>query len=212
MSIANIFSTAAQQFPLEAIAASAATVVVVGIVMILIMVRTLHVVPPNQVLVISGCTRRRADGTVAGYRTVRGGRALRIPFLETASTLDLTTIMVEVALSKVFGKDGSAVPITLVAAVRINPEEPHLTNAVERFLGVPREKISAVAEQVLEGVVREVTVGVAPDQIMYDRSGFAEKVVAAAELDFSKLGLELEVLKVQSTGAEVLTYRGRQGR
>ena len=39
-------------------------------------------VAPNAVAVLSGRRRKLADGSVVGYRRVRGGAALRIPRLE----------------------------------------------------------------------------------------------------------------------------------
>lgn len=43
-------------------------------------------VPPNQAAVISGRSRRLADGTTVGYRLVRGGATLILPFLEKVDT------------------------------------------------------------------------------------------------------------------------------
>src|SRR5688572_15884461 len=40
------------------------------------------IVPPNQAAVITGRRRALGDGTNIGYRTVSGGRTIRVPIIE----------------------------------------------------------------------------------------------------------------------------------
>jgi flotillin len=54
-----------------------------------------------------------------------------------------------------------------------------------------------VAKQTLEGVLREVLSQLTPEEVNQDRLKFAESLVKNAKDDFDKLGLELDVLKVQ---------------
>ncbi|HLA11042.1 MAG TPA: hypothetical protein VJ023_10660 [Pyrinomonadaceae bacterium] len=56
-------------------------------------------VPPNEAAVISGRSRKLPDGTVVGYRLVRGGATLIFPFLEKVSYLNLNVITVPLATS-----------------------------------------------------------------------------------------------------------------
>ena len=65
-------------------------VVVVGFLMALMLLSRNYVkVSPNQAAVISGRSRKLSDGTVVGYRLVRGGATLIVPFLEKVEYLSL---------------------------------------------------------------------------------------------------------------------------
>ena len=55
-----------------------AVVILVGTVKALIVI-----VPPNRAAVITGRTRALTDGQQVGYRSITGGRTLRIPIVET---------------------------------------------------------------------------------------------------------------------------------
>ena len=58
----------------------------------------LYVCRPNEVLIFSGGKHRNADGTVVGYRVLFGGRAWRVPFLETVQRMDMRTMPVEIEI------------------------------------------------------------------------------------------------------------------
>jgi flotillin len=59
-----------------------------------------------------------------------------------------------------------------------------------------------VARQTLEGVLREVLSQLTPEEVNEDRLKFAETLVHNAKDDFDKLGLQLDVLKVQHVSDE----------
>ncbi|HEY8468261.1 MAG TPA: hypothetical protein VIL18_01400 [Longimicrobiales bacterium] len=58
------------------------------------------IMPPNMAAVITGRRRTLADGLEVGYRTVTGGRTLRIPIIEQVHWLSLGTIPLEVSVSE----------------------------------------------------------------------------------------------------------------
>jgi flotillin len=85
--------------------------VIVGIVVALLIALMLLSknyikVSPNQAAVISGRTRRLGDGTTVGYRQVRGGATLVVPFLEKVEYLDLNVITVPLATSRAYTSQG----------------------------------------------------------------------------------------------------------
>lgn len=162
---------------------------------------------PNELLVISGRRHRASDGSVVGYRTLRGGRAVVIPVLENVDRLDLSNMLIRIELPDARFSGRRRVPITLVANVKIDPNEPRVRNAVERFLGKPREEIAATAQQTLEGIARHVLVNYTTDEASYDREKLANVIIEEAEHDLSKLGFLLDTLKVQHVGDDVATYR-----
>ena len=65
-------------------------VVVIGFLIALMLLSRNYIkVSPNQAAVISGRSRKLSDGTVVGYRLVRGGATLIVPFLEKVEYLSL---------------------------------------------------------------------------------------------------------------------------
>ena len=56
---------------------------------------------PNEVVILAGRKRKLPDGTVVGYRLLRGGRGFKRPLVESVKRLSLTTRTVEVHLSGV---------------------------------------------------------------------------------------------------------------
>jgi flotillin len=89
-------------------------------------------------------------GRKVGYRIIKGGRALRIPLLETVDSMDLTNMPIEVAVQGAYSKGGIPVNVHGIANVKIAGEQPVLDNAIERFLGVDRARIMAIAKDTLE--------------------------------------------------------------
>jgi len=73
---------------------------------------------------------------------------------------------------------------------------------VERLLSMTPAQIGAVAQQTLEGVLREVVAELTPEEVNEDRLKFAGTLARNAKDDFDKIGLELDVLKVQSVTDE----------
>ena len=77
-----------------------------------------------------------------------------------------------------------------------------MRNAIVRLLSMSQRQIAVIAQQTLEGVLREVVAELTPEETNEDRLKFAETLAKFAKDDFDKLGLELDVLKVQSVGDE----------
>lgn len=170
--------------------------VVVGFV-VYTLKNLLLVSSPNEVLVLSGgshLVERRA----VGYRSIRGGRAVRIPLLERVDRMDLSNIPVEILVKGAYSKGGIPLNIQGVAHVKLPGEEPRLSNAVERFLGRTREQIASVARETLEGNVRGVLAQLTPEQVNQDKAAFAHKLLEEAEHDMLKMGLVLDTLKIQN--------------
>lgn len=169
---------------------------------VLIFVKTfLRICRPNQILVFSGRQQIQADGTKLGARILHGGRGMQIPLLEKVDTLDMRLFPVEVAVQNAYSKGGIPLSVHAIANVKIASSEA-VRNAVERFLGVAHQQVVTAAQQTLEGVLREVVSQLTPEQVNEDRLKFAETLAESARDDLDKLGLELDVLKVQHVSDE----------
>ncbi len=166
--------------------------------------RLLFVATPNEVLVISGRRVVAADGSVRGYRLVRGGRAMRLPLLERVDRMDLTAMPLEITLRNAYTKGGMIVEVTAHAVARIASDEPLLNNAVERFLGRDRQLVMDAAAQTLEGALRGLVATLSVEELRQDQPKIADAVLHEAECEFSRLGLELDVFKL----AQVSTRDG----
>ena len=177
--------------------------VVVGVAIFIAILRQfLFICRPNEILIFSGRKHHLPDGSSVGYKVVRRGWAVRTPLLETVSRMDMRLFMVEVAVTNAYSKAGIPLDVKAIANVKISSNPAYVRNAVERFLVMNTGQIAVVARQTLEGVLREVLAQLTPEEVNQDRLKFAETLKTHAQDDFDKLGLELDVLKVQHVSDE----------
>jgi flotillin len=162
----------------------------------------LYICRPNEIMIFAGRRHTLEDGTPVGYKVVRHGWAVRMPLLENVSRMDMRLIMVEVEVTNAYSRSGIPLDVQAIANVKIASDAAHVRNAVERFLGMTHAQIAGVARQTLEGVLREVLAQLTPEEVNEDRLKFAETLKQNAQDDFDKLGLELDVLKVQHVSDE----------
>ena len=172
---------------------------VISILIILAFIKAnLRICHPNEILVFSGKKRKLKDGTVVGYRYIKGGRGLKIPIVESVTRLPLNTIPIELELSGALTNGVIPVNIQAMANVKIaGSEEDGLNNALERFLGRNVTDISQIAKETLEGSLRGILATLTPEEANSKRLEFAEKVVAEARSDLKNLGLVLDTFKIQ---------------
>ena len=110
---------------------------------------------------------------------------------------------IEVAVQGAYSKGGIPVNVHGIANVKIAGEQPVLDNAIERFLGVDRARIMAIAKDTLEGNLRGVLATLTPEELNQDKIKFAQSLLSEAEDDLRRLGLELDTLKIQDVSDDV---------
>lgn len=164
--------------------------------------RLFHICSPNEVLVFSG-GKSTVEGRPVGYRIVKGGSSLRTPLLERVDRMDITNMTVDVAVSNAYSKGGIPLTVQGVANLKVAGHQPLLNNALERLLGKGRPQIIQVAKDTLEGNLRGVLSQLTPEEVNQDKLRFAEKLLEEAEHDLSRLGLVLDVLKIQNVADDV---------
>lgn len=162
-----------------------------------ILSRFLYICRPNQLLVVSGRKRRTEDGTPVGYRVVNGGWGMRMPIIETVETMDIRSIPIDVQVQGAYTRVGIPLRVRAIAIVKISSNSKVLMNAVERFLGRGLLDVQSVAKETLEGNLRGVLATLTPEEVNEDRLKFAESLSQEVEHDLTKLGLHLDVLKIQ---------------
>ena len=173
-------------------------VIVIALLIALMLISRNYIkVSPNQAAVISGRRRKLADGTVAGYRLVRGGATLVFPFLEKVEYLDLNVITVPLATTRAYTGQGVPVSVKAVANVKIKGDDTSLRSAAERFLGMPQEQFHRLVFQTLEGHLRAILGTLTVEEINNDRQSFALKLTTEAAGDLEKMGIGLDALTIQ---------------
>lgn len=142
------------------------------------------------------------DGTVVGYRQVRGGATLVLPFLEKVEYLDLNVITVPLTTSRAYTVEGVPVSVKAVANVKIKGDDTSLRAAAERFLGMPEEEFHRLVFQTLEGHLRAILGTLTVEEINNDRQSFAHKLTSEAAGDLEKMGIGLDALTIQEISDE----------
>jgi flotillin len=177
-----------------------------GVLFLLILIRNLlYVCRPNEILIFTG----RKDGPVIVMAHGRSdqpqqfsgggqGRKWRIPVLERVDRMDMRNLSIDIVVDNAYSGGNIPLRIHAIANVKIHSDPAKVRNAIERFLGRERKEIYIVAQQTLEGSVREVVADMTPEQVNEDRLTFAENLIQSAVKDFDKLGLELDTLKIQN--------------
>jgi flotillin len=175
------------------------TGVVVVLLLIVFIKANMVICQPNEVVILAGRKRKLADGTVVGYRVIRGGRGFKRPFVESVKRLPLTTRTVDIHLSKVLCAGMIPVNIEGRANVKLaGREEEGLESAVERFLGKGTEAVDRTAKQVLEGSLRGIVASVSPEEANAQRLDIAGQVASRAREDLGRLGIVLDFFQIQS--------------
>src|SRR5687768_15876290 len=170
--------------------AIAAGVVIVAIFALVATVKSLIViVPPNSAAVITGGSRQLTDGRGVGYRTVIGGRTLRIPLIGSASWMPLPSIPIGLNVQTAFAKGGLRLSVQAVGNVKVASEpESTFNNGVERLLGKHVDEIEELAKETLSANLRGVLASMTPEEVNEDRLKFAAQLLEEADQDLQKLG------------------------
>lgn len=158
---------------------------------------------PNEVVILSGRKHKTKKGQEVGYRVITGGRAIRIPILETIKRMNVTTMPIRIEIRNSYAKGGTPLNIHAIANVKISSNPEIVGNAIERFLDRDRSEISRVARETLEGNLRGVVATLTPEQVNEDRLQFAERITSDVRRDLMKLGLEIDTMKIQNVSDDV---------
>ena len=170
------------------------------IVLIATIKRLIVIVPSNRLALIMGRSTK-VEGRGAGFKVLKGGRTLRIPFIEDVHWLPLHTMQIMIDVKEAPSKGYIPLNVKAVANVKIAsaPEEV-LYAAAERLLGLTEEQINRLAEETLTANLRGVLSTMTPEEVNEDRDKFATEILSEAEKDLQKMGFHLDTLKIQHIG------------
>jgi flotillin len=171
-----------------------------GLLILIIFIKANMVIcQPNEIVILAGRKRKLSDGSVVGYRVIRGGRGFKWPFIESVARLTLTTTPIEIALGKAMCSGMIPVNIEAKANVKLAGRSAEgMENAIERFLGKSPAAMVLSSQQTLEGALRGVIAGVTPEEANEKRLELADQVSERARVDLSRLGIVLDFFQIQS--------------
>lgn len=165
-------------------------------------------VPPNVALIISGPFRRKyrikgQEGESSpkkfGYRIVRGGATFVIPLIERVDSLNLGIMQVDIRTTQpVPSQEYIAVMVDGVANIKIGSDVVSIATAAEQILNWTPDEIITIAQQVLEGNMREIIGQMTIADLVQNRDKFALETSRAASLDMSNMGLEIINITIQN--------------
>jgi flotillin len=167
------------------------------LVFVMMLTRFLYICRPSEILIFSGRKHRLADGSEVGSRVIFGGRAWRIPLIESVQRMKMLSMPIDVSVQGAYTKVGIPLKVRAIAVIKLSSDPNVVMNAVERFLGRGLQDIQQVAKETLEGNLRGVLATLTPEEVNEDRLKFADSLAAEVEHDLLKLGLHLDVLKIQ---------------
>ena len=165
--------------------------VVVLFLAILLFVSGYMKVKPNQAFII---TSRKKESKV-----ITGKAAWRIPYLTRVDVIPLDIIQVDI-------KTASAVPtnefidifVDGVANIKIRHNDDDIKRAGEIFLTMGRDQVKKIAEEILEGNMREIIGQMKLTELVQNRDKFADEVRTTALQDMEKMGLEIINITIQN--------------
>lgn len=165
--------------------------VIAVIVVIAIIVSGYVKAPTDVAFIITGFRKRP--------RYIIGQSAVMIPFLEKRDLLTLKLVQVDI-------KTESAVPtqefinvrVDGVANVKIDKRPELIERAAENFLNKDENYIARIAQQVLEGNMREIIGQMKLTELVHNRDVFAQKVQESTEDELGRMGLVVVNLTIQN--------------
>ena len=85
-----------------------------------------------------------------------------------------------------------------VSLKKIQSDSASLPLAIERFLGKSEADVKAISGSTLEGNLRAIVGTMTVEGLVNDRAAFTQHVLEEAGTDFAKMGLVVDVVKIQS--------------
>ena len=152
-------------------------------------------VGPNEVLIVSGRTKRvlDPDGTERsrGFRIVKGGGTFVIPVIEKVDILSLELLTIDVQTPEVYTSKGVPVKVDGVAQIKVKGDDISIATAAEQFLSKDTAAIMNIAMQTMEGHLRAILGTMTVEEIYQNRDAFAGKVQEVAAGDMANMGLQI---------------------
>jgi flotillin len=146
--------------------------------------------PSDKVLVVYGKVGKGTEGNLSA-KCIHGGAAFIWPIIQDYSFLELTPMSIEVNLTNALSKQNIRVDVPSKFTVGISTEPGIMENAAERLLGLQRNDVHALANDIILGQMRLVVAMMDIEEINSNRDKFLSNVASNVEAELKKIGLKL---------------------
>jgi flotillin len=165
---------------------------VVGLLFLILLFKSYVKAPPDTAFVISGLSREP--------KVIIGKASFRIPFLQRVDKLPLELVSVDVKTSSsVPTNDYINIVADGVANVQVDFTSADLVRiAAKNFLNRGTEYIGQVAQQILEGSLREIIGQMRLSNLVTQRDEFSKSVEGNASKDMARMGLRVTNFNIQN--------------
>jgi flotillin len=164
--------------------------IVVALIVVLFVMGYVKV-RPNQAYIITGLKKTS--------RVITGKATYRIPFIERLDVIPLDIIQVDIkTTSSVPTNEFIDIFVDGVANIKVRSTVEDIKRAGEIFLTLGRDQVKKIAEEVLEGNMREIIGQMKLTELVQNRDKFAEEVRTTAMQDMEKMGLEIINITIQN--------------
>jgi flotillin len=180
--------------------------VVVFILALAITLKSLYIqIPPNTVGIFYGRSYKVMIGDkiiTRGFRGIKGGGKLRIPFFEKFKKVDIRERQLEVEVAEVPNLDGVLINLTGVASIKPDvDDEEKIGMFVERFLEMPYEEQKTQILETLKGAMRELAGSMTVEEMIKDREKLNQGVLDTAADLLAKVGWKIDHFPIQEITA-----------
>ena len=174
--------------------------------------RRIRRVPPNEALVIVGRGAGRpvpGEATV-GQRVVIGGRTFVWPILQQGFSISLEQRQIGIMVE---GVDKNRIKIAIKASInfKVSGTEEGVRRAAQRFLS-QQSALTDIIKESLEGSLRSIIGDMTIEQIISDRKGLSDRVVAETKTDLVEQGLQVDLLNISDIATPGSDYLANLGR
>lgn len=170
---------------------TALIITIAAVVLILLLAFGYVKAPPDRAYIISGMRKLP--------KVIIGQASFRIPYFERLDMLTLELIPIDIKTDMpVPTSEFININVDGVANVKIGDDEESIKKASQNFLGKPVTEIQSIAQQVLEGNMREIIGQLQLKELVHNRDQFAANVQKSAAEDMARMGLVIVNLTIQN--------------
>lgn len=168
-----------------------AVIAIAVFALIVAMVNRYKRCPSDKLLVVYGKTGKSATGEASTARVTHGGGQFIWPVIQDFAFLDLKPIALDVNLRNALSKQNIRIDVPSTFTVAIDPDPATRQNAAERLLGLDRQTIGSLAQDIIFGQMRLVIAMMDIEEINADRDKFLDNIQKNLEDELHKIGLKL---------------------
>ncbi|MEV1129728.1 SPFH domain-containing protein [Agromyces sp. NPDC049794] len=197
----------------ELIQVIAVLAIAVALLALLVFIaRRIRRVPPNEALVIvgRGAGRPTPGEAPIGQRVVIGGRTFVWPILQQGFPISLEQRQIGITVE---GVDKNRIKIAIKASInfKVSGTEEGVRRAAQRFLS-QQGALTEIIKESLEGSLRSIIGDMTIEQIISDRKGLSDRVVAETKTDLVEQGLQVDLLNISDISTPGSDYLANLGR